>query len=85
MVTIINHDVQAHMRLVAWISSSTASELLALLQHLFNVGERVRCVVVNIDKSSRRLSLSTAVLEENKGDMLVDKVASLLESHPGDG
>ena len=70
---------------MAWISSSTPSELLDLLQQLFKVGDRVRCVVVNIDKSSRRLSLSTAVLEENKGDMLVNKVAFLPKSHPSDG
>ena len=73
------------MRLVAWISSRTPSELLDLLQQLFNVGDRVRCVVVNIDKSSRRLSLSTAVLEENKGDMLVNKVTFLRDRHPSDG
>ena len=72
---IILYDVQAQMSIIAYISSSTPSVLLGLLQHLFKVGDRVRCVVVNIDKSGRRLSLSTAVLEENKGDMLVNKVA----------
>lgn len=36
------------------------------------LGARVRALVVGMDQGGRRLSLSTAEIEENDGDMLVD-------------
>ena len=36
------------------------------------LGARVRALVVGMDEGGRRLSLSTAEIEENDGDMLVD-------------
>lgn len=45
-----------------------------MLQDVFEEGERVRCLIINVDQESQRISLSTADLEETTGDMLMDKV-----------
>ena len=47
---------------------------LYALQDVFEEGERVRCLITNVDQESQRISLSTADLEETTGDMLMDKV-----------
>ena len=47
---------------------------LHALQDVFEEGERVRCLIINVDQESQRISLSTADLEETTGDMLMDKV-----------
>ena len=43
-------------------------------QEIFHLGERVRCLVMGMDDNFTRISLSTAELEEQNGDMLFDKV-----------
>ena len=43
-------------------------------QDVFEVGDRVRCVVMGIEDDYDRISLSTAELEAARGDMLKDPV-----------
>lgn len=45
-----------------------------MLQEIFHLGERVRCLVMGMDDNFTRISLSTAELEQQNGDMLFDKV-----------
>lgn len=40
---------------------------------MFEVGERVRALIVGMNPDGTRVSLSTAELEPNDGDMLEDK------------
>lgn len=40
---------------------------------VFQLGERVRCLVMGMDDNFTRISLSTAELEENEGDIMFDK------------
>lgn len=44
------------------------------LQDVFQIGERVRCLVMGMDDNFTRISLSTAELEENEGDIMFEKV-----------
>ncbi len=39
---------------------------------IFNVGDFVKAIIVDIDKPKGRVSLSTSVLEVNPGDMIID-------------
>lgn len=50
------------------------SRFLIVLQEVFHVGERVRCLVMGMDDNFTRISLSTAELEEQNGDMMFRKV-----------
>ena len=43
-------------------------------QDLFAIGERVCAIVVGMNPDCTRISVSTAELEPNDGDMLKDKV-----------
>lgn len=55
------------------------------LQDVFQIGERVRCLVMGMDDNFTRISLSTAELEENEGDIMFEKVLSappLLHGRP---
>ena len=49
-------------------------QALHALQDVFEEGERVRCLIINVDQEGQRVSLSAADLEETTGDMLMDKV-----------
>ncbi|KAL3141011.1 hypothetical protein ABBQ32_005525 [Trebouxia sp. C0010 RCD-2024] len=40
---------------------------------VFTIGERVRCLVMGMDDNFTRISLSTAELEENEGDIMFEK------------
>ena len=44
------------------------------LQDVFQIGERVRCLVMGMDDNFTRISLSTAELEESEGDIMFEKV-----------
>lgn len=44
------------------------------MQEVFQVGDRVRAVVLSAEDNYTRFSLSTAELEEQPGDMLRDRV-----------
>ena len=46
------------------------------MQDVFQVGERVRCLVMGMDDNFTRISLSTAEIEENEGDIMFEKVCS---------
>ena len=48
-------------------------------QDLFAIGERVCAIVVGMNPDCTRISVSTAELEPNDGDMLKDKVCLLNE------
>ena len=48
------------------------------MQDVFKVGEKVRAVILGMDDDFTRISLSTAELEENDGDMVEDKVTTYL-------
>ena len=43
------------------------------MQDLFSEGERVRAMLLAMDEGFSRISLSTADLEQQPGDMLYDK------------
>ncbi len=45
-----------------------------VLQDVFQIGERVRCLVMGMDENFTRISLSTAELEVREGDIMYDKV-----------
>ncbi len=45
-----------------------------MLQDVFQIGERVRCLVMGMDENFTRISLSTAELEVREGDIMYDKV-----------
>ena len=60
--------------------SPLLSRLVLILQEVFHVGERVRCLVMGMDDNFTRISLSTAELEEQNGDMMFRKVC---KTHPG--
>ncbi len=47
---------------------------LLMLQDVFQIGERVRCLVMGMDENFTRISLSTAELEVREGDIMYDKV-----------
>lgn len=44
------------------------------VQDVFQIGERVRCLVMGMDDNFTRISLSTAEIEENEGDIMFEKV-----------
>lgn len=44
------------------------------VQDVFQVGDRVRCLLLELEEDYARISLSTAELEANNGDMMVDPV-----------
>ena len=48
------------------------------MQDVFQVGERVRCLVMGMDENFTRISLSTAELEVNEGDIMFDKACVLI-------
>ena len=52
-------------------------------QDLFAIGERVCAIVVGMNPDCTRISVSTAELEPNDGDMLKDKVRHMLGSDLG--
>lgn len=51
-------------------------------QDLFAIGERVCAIVVGMNPDCTRISVSTAELEPNDGDMLKDKVRQTLYPMP---
>ena len=55
-------------------SYSTCDSYARALQDIFQEGERVRCMLLGMDEGFSRISLSTADLERQPGDMLFDKV-----------
>lgn len=44
------------------------------LQQIFKVGDAIRALIIGMDSNYGRISLSTAELEVNDGDMMVDPV-----------
>lgn len=55
-------------------SSASLSYPSVQMQDVFTIGERVRCLVMGMDDNFTRISLSTAELEENEGDIMFEKV-----------
>lgn len=53
------------------------------VQDVFQVGDRVRCLLLELEEDYARISLSTAELEAHNGDMMVDPVwpPSSLHTH----
>ena len=48
------------------------------MQEVLGEGDRVSAVVIDINGTANRISLSTKVLEVEPGDMMQDKVGSLM-------
>ena len=46
----------------------------AAAQEIFAEGDRVRCMLLGMDEGFSRISLSTADMERQPGDMLFDRV-----------
>ena len=46
----------------------------AVLQLVFQQGDRVRGLIIGMERGFQRISFSTAELEENDGDMVEDPV-----------
>ena len=47
---------------------------LSLPQDVLEVGDKIKAVILGMDSDFSRISLSTADLEANHGDMITDKV-----------
>ena len=58
---------------MAQLQSSGTTKVRGV-QDVFTIGERVRCLVMGMDDNFTRISLSTAELEENEGDIMFEKV-----------
>lgn len=50
-----------------------AKRVSCLFQDIFEVGDRVCAVIISMEDNFQRVSVSTADLEENPGDMMLDK------------
>lgn len=52
--------------------SDVSQQSIEDLNKIFNVGDLIRAVIIHIDRQKQRVSLSTSVLEEMPGDMIID-------------
>jgi len=50
--------------------SQISKEKIPSMQGLFEIGEKIKCMVISISAEKKRLSLSTKKLEQKPGDML---------------
>jgi small subunit ribosomal protein S1 len=53
---------------------------VASIEDLFSQGERIRAVIMEIDEWKGRIALSTAVLENHRGEMLENKATVMTEA-----
>lgn len=53
---------------------------VASIEDLFSQGERIRAVIMEIDEWKGRIALSTAVLENHRGEMLENKATDMAEA-----
>jgi hypothetical protein len=53
---------------------------VASIEDLFSQGERIRAVIMEIDEWKGRIALSTAVLENHRGEMLENKTTVMTEA-----
>lgn len=63
---------QSHLQVVRLDKSG--SMLMTCLQDVLAVGDKIKAVILGMDDDFSRISLSTADLEEEAGDMTRDKV-----------